>query len=142
MIGAKSREPASAASERARILSLRILAVTFELARNPPSFTPRALAAFSAALARSLIALAFLVGHKRHDAYGQPIGSRHVRGNEVNASLFQAKQEVRIADSRSNRPPAASPWASGDSSCRRPISIGIDTRRPCLRSGVFTQTTV
>jgi hypothetical protein len=40
---------------------------------------------------------AFFIGHHGHNANGEPICSRHIRTNEIDASLFQPEQEMSVA---------------------------------------------
>ena len=41
--------------------------------------------------------LRFMLGHHRHDSHRQPVGVRHVGGDEVDTRLLQAEQEMRVA---------------------------------------------
>jgi hypothetical protein len=51
--------------------------------RSPPSFTPRRLAAASAAFVHSLISATLVLGHHRHDGDRQSVGLRHVGCHEI-----------------------------------------------------------
>ena len=81
-----------------------------------PSLTPRALAACKRRLGALGDHAALGLRHQRHDADHHLVGLRHVGGDELDAGLLQAEQEVRVAG--------------------EPVELGDDQRRAVDLAGV------